>query len=164
MNEQKPEPSARHGDGSHDCVPDPLRGETVRRSMMIPALAVLIATTMIPTLAFGWAGGLSYQIEDVIDAFDEEAYLEKVIVGRLGEDDRATWNIAIDRPGDYWVVGVCDSDCADIDICAEDECDYEKEDIAVVRVFNAIKSLKVEVDMYECDFSFCYYGIVVLRE
>ena len=62
---------------------------------------------------------------------------------------------------------VCDWDCDDIDVCVVDDdfdekCDNDFGNTAIVMLRGA--GLKIEVDMYECDGPYCFYGLLVFRD
>lgn len=116
----------------------------------------------VPFFCFGWGAGLSSQIDDALDAFDDH-FLEKIVIGYLDEGEEESWNLGLDRRDNYWIVGVCDYDCEDIDLCAEGECDSGSEDIALVYLDN-VSSIEIEVDMYKCDEAYCYYAVLILRD
>ena len=64
---------------------------------------------------------------------------------------------------DYIVFGVCDYDCDDMDVCANDECDYDSSRYAGVFV-DRTSSIDIEVSMFECDEVYCYYALILLRD
>lgn len=81
-----------------------------------------------------------------------------------GRSDYITINL---RAGtSYGIVGVCDSDCRDLDIALYDSrgnliaSDLEDDDIPVITI-NPSRSgtYRVRVDMASCNTNPCYYGI-----
>ncbi|MDE0158857.1 MAG: hypothetical protein OXN24_02160 [Candidatus Dadabacteria bacterium] len=123
--------------------------------------ATLLVALVAPAFVVGWAGGVSEQIEDVLETLDDYP-LEKVVIGRLGNGDDTSWSIGLDQRDDYVVIGVCDYDCDDIDLCANGKCDKDRDALPFVEVDDT-RSIEIEVSMYKCDFSFCFYAVVILR-
>lgn len=81
-----------------------------------------------------------------------------------GRSDNITVNL---RAGtSYGIVGVCDSDCRDLDIALYDSrgnlitSDLEDDDIPVITI-NPSRSgtYRVRVNMANCNTNVCYYGI-----
>ena len=117
--------------------------------------------------AFGFGFGISDQIDDIIENLEDEDYvLENLIVGKLEDGESVTWNLRHLKRDRYLLAAVCDYDCDDIDICVSDdddeECDTDTEDLALVEFRGS--SLEIEVDMYNCEEIYCYYGLLVFRE
>jgi len=71
----------------------------------------------------------------------------------------------------YTIIGVCDSDCSDLDMELFDangnsiDSDYELDDFPVVEVTPAWSSdFTLEVNMYACSSEPCYYGVGVFAD
>ena len=131
------------------------------------AAGLLFLLGVVSTFGFGF--GVSDQIEDLIDmAEDDDWELDTLIVARLEDDADTTWTIgSLNRYDEYLVTVVCDWDCDDIDVCVVDDdfdekCDNDFGNTAIVMLRGA--GLKIEVDMYECDGPYCFYGLLVFRD
>lgn len=132
----------------------------------VAGFCLLLLSLLTTQQVFGFAFGLSEQIEEVVDLFeDDDALLERLMVGRLEEDESSTWSIGLDRDR-YYVAALCDRDCDDIDICVstkdDTECDTDIGDLALVSVRGS--DLEIEVDMYDCEEVYCYYAVLVFQE
>lgn len=99
--------------------------------------------------------------------FDQDA-----VVGALSKGTTSLLEVNLVGGVDYFIAGVCDSDCSDLDLriysadstkpVAEDQA----ADDAPMLNFSAPKSGRymLAVDMAECSESMCYYGYRVYRK
>ncbi|HEY2824813.1 MAG TPA: hypothetical protein VGI83_04640, partial [Gemmatimonadales bacterium] len=90
--------------------------------------------------------------------------------GSLRKTSSEDLNITLEAGFDYAFLGVCDSDCGDIDLQLSDaggqriDSNYEKDDHPVVKGNQvAGGQYKVHVYMASCSTEPCYYGIGVYR-
>lgn len=95
----------------------------------------------------------------------------EIVTGFL-EDDSETW-INIELPGGYtyFVLGVCDNDCIDLDLGLYSQAgellseDVETDDYPLVGVSVAEKAIyRVKVVMADCSTAPCRYGLGVYRQ
>ena len=84
-------------------------------------------------------------------------------------EDRLTFTLT--KGATYAIIGVCDEDCSDIDLELYDangnsiSVDRADDDYPIVRVTPAwTGQFSLEVDMYNCSASYCYYGIGIYRQ
>ena len=120
---------------------------------------------LIPFAVFGWGAGLSKEIDDLLDAwFDihEDSYLEMVLVAHLEEGEDDEWQVDVD-PADYFVLAVCDYDCEEIDLCANETCNDNEQDMVVGVYVSRATSIDVSLEMVECDEPYCYYAILIVQ-
>jgi hypothetical protein len=80
-------------------------------------------------------------------------------------------NFTLTKGATYAIVGVCDEDCSDIDLELYDNngnsisVDRANDDYPIVRVTPAwTGQFNLEVDMYNCSASYCYYGIGIFHQ
>lgn len=84
-------------------------------------------------------------------------------------EDRLT--LTLKKGASYAIIGVCDEDCSDIDLEIYDEngnsiaVDRDSDDYPIVQVTPTwTGEFSLEVDMYNCSTSDCYYGVGVFRQ
>jgi hypothetical protein len=111
-----------------------------------------VRTQLIRAAIASGLGGYSLTHDPFIDALDH------------GRSDYITLNL---RAGtSYGIVGVCDSDCRDLDISLYDSrgnrvaSDLGDDDIPTITINpSSSGSYRIRVDMSSCDTRNCYYGI-----
>ena len=88
--------------------------------------------------------------------------------GQLAEDGGDVVPLVVLPGVEYAVMGVCDSDCSDLDLEIEDgfgnllDADYELDDLpGVYATALSAGSFNIFVDMIECSTGICYYGLAV---
>jgi opacity protein-like surface antigen len=88
----------------------------------------------------------------------------------MDDTDADVYELYLDADTDYMIVGVCDSDCRDIDFRLYDEYgDFITEDVrsddAPVLEFTtgAGGGFYIEIEMFDCGVSPCTYGIMTLE-
>ena len=125
-----------------------------------------LGAVLVSHQAFGFGFGISEQIEDMVQLFEDEAYvLDRLLVGRLEDGASSTWSF--DAAHDtYIIAAVCDYDCDDVDICVstagDTVCDEDTDDFPLVSVRGS--DLQIEVAMFNCSESYCYYGVLVFQD
>lgn len=141
----------------------------------------ILATAGLPlALLFGGAESASAQsyaqqvwnqLQQVYDlAAGSDYTLRNYIIGHLADDGEDSWTFPLEGGSDYLITGACDNDCSDLDIVVRDEKgaavaeDQTTDDVPVVR-FDTRGSGRytVEVKMYACSASPCYFGFGVFE-
>jgi hypothetical protein len=91
-------------------------------------------------------------------------------IGTLGESERESVTVALERGWDYVVLGMCDEDCGDLDFHAfgpdgaQIAFDTRPNGRPVVRLTPPADGYyRLEVVMIECSTPPCYYGVQLLR-
>lgn len=89
-------------------------------------------------------------------------------IDRLGRNATDSFRVDLRKGLDYLLVSVCDKDCTDIDIRIYDENnnliaeDIKRDDLPIVSVSPKwTGEFRIQVTMYKCSSSPCYYGIGV---
>lgn len=148
---------------------------TIRRSQL-HAFLVFVALCLCPLYS---ADAWEEYIDDVYDQLksDHEYYellgysVVNYIVGKLDDDGVATWTFELSRRTDYAVSGVCDEDCADLDlrlktatgtVVDRDELPDNYPEVSVTPTRS--QDYTVEVEMYSCSVEPCYYGIALFEK
>ncbi len=92
-------------------------------------------------------------------------------IDSLGANSEDRLTFTLKKGGTYAIVGVCDEDCSDIDLEIYDEngnsiaVDRGTDDYPMIQISPAwTGEFSLEVDMYSCSTSDCYYGIGVFSQ
>jgi hypothetical protein len=87
-------------------------------------------------------------------------------IDRLAQNEKAVYTFNLKKGWQYALVGVCDGDCADIDVTVYDEYDNRiaRDNGSDDKPLTVITprwtgNFRVEVHMYKCRSNHCYYGI-----
>ena len=112
------------------------------------------------------------QLDFASELWEEQGY-EYIddLRDKLAEDDHDTLSVELDRKTNYVLVGVCDTDCDDLDITVYDDdgdevvTDDQSDDVPIVQ-FRAPYSgeYEIKVTMYDCGANVCYYGVALYGE
>jgi hypothetical protein len=112
------------------------------------------------------------QIWDQLDYWSNQTNLDRYsvrnfVMGKLSDDESDYWTFHLNRGTEYTIVGVCDTDCTDVDIIVTDEDGYEivrdtlVDDHPIVSFRPQYSgTYEIEVRMYSCNVSsYCYWGM-----
>jgi hypothetical protein len=91
-------------------------------------------------------------------------------IDRLDANGEARLTFTLRKGATYAIIGVCDEDCSDIDMEIYDQngnsiaVDRGTDDYPMLQISPAwTAEFTLEVDMYNCSTSYCYYGVGVYR-
>lgn len=114
------------------------------------------------------------QIETQLDAsgavYTAEGYAgtHDPHIDRLTPNATDSINFELEADVEYVVIGVCDSDCSDLDLRLKDENgntideDFATDDVPIVEVSPAWTGrFDLDVVMANCSESYCYYGVAI---
>ena len=114
------------------------------------------------------------QVRDQLDAvsasFRDDGYtlVHEIYIGRLDEDGEESVAFDLGRGKTYMIMGVCDTDCSDLDLVLYDgdgdeiDSDLETDDVPLVSVtVDRADSYRLEVTMAACEEEPCRFGIGV---
>lgn len=112
------------------------------------------------------------QLDAVADRFVKSGYTKIVHEGdALGDGETEPYSVSLTKGNTYALVGVCDTDCSDLDLTLYDNngnliVEDTLVDDAPVIEFNVLSSgdFKLNVTMYDCSASTCYYGVALFRK
>lgn len=135
------------------------------RSFFVAALA-LVALVPSRAEAQSYANEVWKQLETVYEKMAEKKYDSRnYIIGKMRDDATDTWTLTFEKGRSYQIMGVCDSDCSDLDITLFDgetklEEDLLDDDVPIVS-FEPKRTMQVSirVSMAACSDSPCYFGI-----
>lgn len=92
-------------------------------------------------------------------------------VGTLNTDEAASFNVTLERPGDYVFTAVCDPDCLQLQLALFAPNGYEVDAVRslgstpIVRIDPRETGLyRVQVTMARCTTNPCHFGIGVFRK
>ena len=136
-------------------------------------LALAAATALIlPAVAM--ADHFEHTVRKQLAEFEKSvagqglALTHDLLVDQLEPETRDTLTLTLDKGITYALVGVCDDDCADLDLQLLDDkgklvdSDELEDDTPVVAVLPArTAEYTLHVDMVDCDADTCFYGLAV---
>jgi hypothetical protein len=107
------------------------------------------------------------QLNALFERVSEEGYSSsKYIIGRLNQGEEETWNIRLFAGNDYYITGVCDGDCKDVDLTLADAAgreltsDTSDDDVPVMRYrVKTTGTYSIKVNMFTCGADPCYFGL-----
>lgn len=107
----------------------------------------------------------------IVLGLDDYSLSHDPYIDTLSSRDLDTLTLTLYRGISYQIIGVCDSDCSDIDMFLYDDngnmidSDESSDDIPIVQVTPRwTATFEVELNMYQCSSSYCYYGIGVFAD
>lgn len=91
------------------------------------------------------------------------------VMGTLPQGEDEEFEVELDSGSDYFVVGVCDSGCSDLDLVLtrgsdEVEADREMDDVPMLTLEGQGGSFVLSVQMATCSSSECHYGVRIFRK
>lgn len=136
------------------------------------AVALLVTLVSIPVSAQRYADTVWEQLQDWYDDYSDDGYdIQNYVVGKLYEDEVNTWTFYLEGDRDFTIVGVCDEDCADIDLAIYDDRgrlideDVLEDDYPIVHVSPSRDGeYDIEVTMFSCSVEPCYFGFAIFYE
>jgi serine protease Do len=135
------------------------------------ALALALLALPAPALA---QDEFERQVRDQLDAVSEGirdngfTLVHEIYIGRLDDNGEETVTFDLGRGQTYMIMGVCDTDCSDLDLVLHDgdgdevDSDLELDDAPIVEVsVDRADSYSLEVTMAACEAEPCRFGIGV---
>lgn len=142
----------------------------MRRSAVTVALAVALHSPTAVAQQGGWRDEAEQRLKSAAQSMTDRGYeLTRVLrIDSLSDQDNATFTITLHAGTAYAMVGVCDSDCRDLDLALYDvagtevDSDAERDDVPIVRVTpSETMRYRIKVVMANCQRNPCRYGIGV---
>ena len=124
--------------------------------------------TVVAVSDFNYANEIWEQLDYYSNQRDLDNYsVRNFVLGKLSDDESDFWTFHLTRNTDYTIVGVCDTDCTDVDIIVTDEDGREIVRDTLVNDHPIVSfrprysgTYEVEVKMYSCNVdSYCYWGM-----
>jgi len=95
--------------------------------------------------------------------------VDEPVTGTLPQGEDEEFELDLEEGSSYFVVGVCDGDCSDLDLVLtnrageEVESDREMDDVPMLAIEGQSGSFVLSVQMATCSSSQCHYGVRVFR-
>ena len=95
---------------------------------------------------------------------------DDAVRGSLDQGEDEEFELELEAGTQYFVVGVCDGDCEDMDLVLTDgdgdevEADREMDDVPMLAIEGQSGSFVLSVQMATCNVNPCYYGVRVFRK
>lgn len=94
---------------------------------------------------------------------------DEPVMGRLAQGGDEEFELDLESGSQYFVVGVCDGGCSDLDLVLTDrsgeevEADRELDDVPMLIIQGQGGSFVLSVQMATCSSAQCHYGVRVFR-
>lgn len=131
------------------------------------------AVALVSTPAQAQPGVITMQLDSAVSMMANEGFLpaDEPVTGTLAQGDDEEFELDLQSGVSYFIVGVCDSDCSDLDLVLTDErgdeveSDRELDDVPML-VLEAERtgSYVLSVQMATCSTRVCYYGVRVFQQ
>jgi hypothetical protein len=142
--------------------------------MAISLLFLIVATSVFSQKALqpldDWTIQVYNQFRTYEDRLDLSNQSHEFVSGRLDEDGTEWVNIELPAGYTYYILGVCDNDCFDLDLELYStnnvllSSDVETDDYPLVSITPAERAIyRVKVIMANCSSGPCRYGLGVYR-
>lgn len=144
--------------------------------MRLRHLGILVAVgALLPVTASAqdqWETEVRAQMTMIEALMETEGYTRygNVTVDSMRDDATETFTVKLQGGYSYQIVGVCDTDCGDIDFWIYDDKgnkldeDVSTDDVPIVSVSpRKYEEYQLRVKMYDCTQNPCRYGILQMR-
>lgn len=94
---------------------------------------------------------------------------DEPVLGQLAQGDDEEFELDLESGSQYFVVGVCDGRCTDLDLVLTDrsgeevEADREMDDVPMLAIQGQSGSFVLSVQMATCSSNQCHYGVRIFR-
>ena len=93
---------------------------------------------------------------------------DDAVVGTLPQGEDEEFEVELASGSQYFVVGVCDSGCSDLDLVLsrgsdEVESDREMDDVPMLSISGESGTFVLSVQMATCSSAQCHYGVRIFR-
>jgi hypothetical protein len=140
--------------------------------MKLPYIAVAaIAAALLSTPAQAQPGIVATQLDSAVVLMGGNGFVpaDDAVRGTLAEGADEEFELDLESGTQYFVVGVCDGGCSDLDLVLtnssgeEVESDRELDDVPMLAIQGQSGSFVLSVQMATCGSSECHYGVRVFR-
>jgi hypothetical protein len=147
---------------------------SIRGYATIAISSVVLAATASPVSAQSdWRLHVQQQLQERGQGLRQQGFalMPEIPVGSLSEGEQKVLSFGLDGGGDYAFLGMCDSDCSDLDLRLdtvdgqEVDSDYQIDNTPAVYVENLGRSgtYLLTIGMAACVSGSCRYGVGVFR-
>jgi hypothetical protein len=140
--------------------------------MKLPYIALAaVAAALLSTPAQAQPGIVTTQLDSAVVLMGGQGFVpaDEAVRGTLAEGDDEEFELELESGTQYFVVGVCDGGCSDLDLVLTDgdgdevEADREMDDVPMLAIEGQSGNFVLSVQMATCSSSECHYGIRVFR-
>lgn len=140
--------------------------------MKLPYIALAaIAAALLSTPAQAQPGIVTTQLDSAVVLMGGNNFVpaDDAVLGTLGEGEDEEFELDLEAGNQYFVVGVCDGGCSDMDLVLtnssgeEVESDREMDDVPMLAIQGQSGSFVLSVQMATCSSDECHYGVRVFR-
>jgi hypothetical protein len=140
--------------------------------MKLPYIALAaIACALLSTPAQAQPGIVTTQLDSAVVLMGGNNFVpvDDAVTGTLGEGEDEEFELDLEAGNQYFVVGVCDGGCSDMDLVLtnssgqEVEADREMDDVPMLAIEGQSGSFVLSVQMATCSSDECHYGVRVFR-
>lgn len=91
------------------------------------------------------------------------------VMGTLAQGDDEEFEVELESGSQYFVVGVCDTGCSDLDLVLtrgddEIESDRKLDDVPMLAIADQSGTFVLSVQMATCESSQCHYGVRIFHK
>jgi hypothetical protein len=140
--------------------------------MKLPYIALAaVAAALLSSPAQAQPGIVTTQLDSAVVLMGGNGFVpaDDAVRGTLSEGDDEEFELALEAGVNYFVVGVCDGGCSDLDLVLtnssgnEVESDRELDDVPMLAIEGQSGNFVLSVQMATCGSSECHYGVRVFR-
>lgn len=140
--------------------------------MKLPFIALAaVAAALLSTPAQAQPQIITTQLDSAVVLMAAQGFTpsDNPVQGTLPQGEDEEFELDLEAGSTYFVVGVCDGDCSDLDLVLtsrngeEVEADRELDDVPMLAIENQSGSFVLSVQMATCSSSECHYGVRVFR-
>jgi hypothetical protein len=140
--------------------------------MKLPFIAlVAAAAALFSTPAQAQPQIITTQLDSAVVLMRAQGFTpsDDPVQGTLPQGEDEEFELDLEAGSTYFVVGVCDGGCSDLDLVLtsssgeEVEADRELDDVPMLAIENQSGSFVLSVQMATCSASECHYGVRVFR-
>jgi hypothetical protein len=140
--------------------------------MKLPFIALAAAApALLSTPAQAQPQIITTQLDSAVVLMAAQGFtpVDEAVSGTLAEGADEEFELDLESGTNYFVVGVCDGDCSDLDLVLtnssgeEVESDRELDDVPMLAIEGQSGSFVLSVQMATCSVEPCHYGVRVFR-
>ncbi|HEX6372963.1 MAG TPA: hypothetical protein VF006_28830 [Longimicrobium sp.] len=137
--------------------------------MKLPYIALAAAAVaLLATPAQAQPGIVATQLDSAVVLMAGQGFtpIDNAVTGTLPQGEDEEFELDLEAGRQYFVVGVCDGGCSDLDLVLtqgdnEVEADRELDDVPMLAIQGQSGSFVLSVQMATCSSSQCHYGVRV---
>lgn len=142
--------------------------------MKLPAIAfaAIAAAALFAAPAEAQPGIVTTQLDSAVVLMRNEGFTpaDDPVTGTLPQGEDEEFELELEAGTSYFVVGVCDGGCSDLDLVLTDasgeevDADRELDDVPMLALQGHSGTFVLSVQMATCSSSRCHYGVRVFHQ